>query len=91
MGVVALLILSPNIHLFYQGKPSMKGATMFHPHFWHLFFNTHDCLTDAMALAAAFKVEMDAQRSWEEQRERERRIDCDRVPEHKSERQVREY
>ncbi len=32
---------------------------MFHPHFCHLSFSTHDCLTDTMALISAFKVEQD--------------------------------
>lgn len=65
---------------------------MFHPHFFHPGLHSHHChdvLADAMALAAAFKVEMDSQRKWQEERERERRIDSDRVLEHGNERRWR--
>lgn len=43
---------------------------MFHPHFLGLFGNTH-CMTEAMQLMAALKVEQDTQDRQREERERE--------------------
>ena len=45
---------------------------MFHPFFFHQGFDSchfHDMLADAMALAAALKVEQDLQDRWNEERE----------------------
>ncbi len=45
---------------------------MFHPLFFHNGLHSchcHDVLADAMALAAALKVEQDLQRAWREERE----------------------
>lgn len=43
---------------------------MFHPHFFHLFFDNRDAISDTMALVSAYKVEQDLQRAWREERER---------------------
>lgn len=66
----------------------MKGDNIFHP-FNPCFHSTTvpDALADAMALVAVFKVEQELQRSWWEERERERQ-DCDCVPEQGSGKQV---
>jgi hypothetical protein len=49
---------------------------MFYSLFFHSDFHSchcHDALSDAMALAAAFKVEMDLQEKWREEMEPGRR------------------
>ncbi len=46
---------------------------MFHPFFFHNSFHSchcHNTLADAMALAAAFKVEEDLQQAWREDAEK---------------------
>lgn len=43
---------------------------MFHPHFCHLFFGTHDRMIHAMALVAACKVEQDLQKARSEEQVR---------------------
>jgi len=46
---------------------------MFHPFLFHNGFHSchcHNVLADAMALAAAFKVEQDRQERWRKERER---------------------
>ncbi len=60
---------------------------MFHPFFFHkglLSCRCHDVLADAMALAAALKVEMDRERSWREKREREIQANVRRIFRQKS-------
>jgi len=54
---------------------------MFHPHFLNFFFGNSHCMTDAMALVAAFKVEQDLQEKWREERERECRSEVERTTE----------
>jgi len=41
MGTIALLILSPNIHLFYQSKHAMKETTLCFIHFCSTMGFTH--------------------------------------------------